>query len=48
MNYKIKDGDGEIYTFNCVEELLSELTRALGSEHKYYWHGEWYDGGCYK
>ena len=47
MKYKIRDGDGEVYTFHSAEEILSELTRALGSEHQYYWNGEWYEGGSY-
>ena len=48
MKYKIKDADGYVYTFSCVEEVLDALAKALGSEHKYYWNGEWYDGGCFR
>jgi hypothetical protein len=41
--YKIRDADGDIYTFKNAEELLKGLTEALGSEHQYYWNGEWYE-----
>ena len=40
MSYKIRCEDGEIYTFQNVEEVLIGLSRALG--HEYYWNGEWF------
>ena len=43
MKYKIRDADGEIYTFKNVEELLLGFVRALGDNHEYRWNGEWYE-----
>ena len=43
MKYKIRDADGEIYTFNNVEELLLGFVRVLGDNHEYRWNGEWYE-----
>ena len=40
MVYKIRDDDGEIYSFENVEELLKTLVKPLG--HEYYWNGEWF------
>ena len=38
--YKIRDDDGEIYSFKNTEEVLEALAKALG--HEYYWNGEWF------
>jgi hypothetical protein len=37
--YRIRDEDGEIYTFKNADELLEALARALGHEFEYM--GEW-------
>jgi hypothetical protein len=42
MTYKIRDADGLIYEFKTAEALLEALRNALGTEHEYYWRGEWY------
>lgn len=36
MIYKIRDADGDIYTFNNAKELLIGLQKALGTEHEYF------------
>jgi hypothetical protein len=36
MRYKIRDADGDIYTFKNAKELLIGLQKALGQEHEYF------------
>jgi len=43
VQYKIRDEDGDIYTFDGIEEVLEALASSM-TGHEYYWCGEWYPG----
>ena len=46
MEYKIRDGDGEVYTFKDVNEVLYALVSIMGGhEYEDCEYGIWIEGG---